>query len=463
MEPTQVVRIFATVQDPDYEVPWQSAHPSTTTGSGVVIGPDRVLTGAHVVANATFLQVQTVTDPDKVVATVEAICHDCDLALLRVADPDALADVEPAEIGALPRRRDPISVVGFPVGGEELSITEGVVSRIEVQRYAHSQRELLAVTVDAAINDGNSGGPVFGDGRVVGIAFQSLEDAENVGEAVPAPLIRRFLDGVEAGRPLDVPGFGFTTQTLENPTLRRTLGMPPGESGVLLVSVEHGGSSWGVLEPGDVLLEVEGTPIANNATVRHHGDLRTRMDVLLGRHFVGDPLPVVVRRGGERLEATLTLRPFEVLVPRNRYGVAPRYFAFGGLVVVPLTRDFLRTWSKWTKNAPKELLHHYYHGHRTAERREVVVVAQILADDLTVGYECPPWESVRSVNGTVPRDLRHFVELVEARTDFLCVETASGRRLVLDVEQARAAQRRILARYHIPSDRSADLPGGAGA
>jgi S1-C subfamily serine protease len=177
----QVVRVYSTYQDPDYECPWQSVAPRGSTGSGVIVGPGQVLTGAHVVANATFVQVQKQDDVTKVVARVAVVSHDCDLALLQIEDPAFTAGVAPARIGDLPRLREAVQVVGYPIGGEEVSITEGVVSRIEVQRYEHSQRHLLAVTVDAAINEGNSGGPVFARGKVVGIAFQALHhiEAEN--------------------------------------------------------------------------------------------------------------------------------------------------------------------------------------------------------------------------------------------------------------------------------------------
>src|SRR4030095_13017077 len=190
---------YATTQDPDYDSPWQAQVPQASTGSGVVIGPGRVLTGAHVIANATFVQVQKISDTEKVVARVVGVCHDCDLALSEVGDRRFRDGIDPAKLGELPDLRDRVAVVGFPIGGEEISITEGVVSRIEVQRYSHSQRYLLAVTVDAAINKGNSGGPVFKSGNVVGIAFQKLENAENVGEMVPAPIIRHFLAAGDRG------------------------------------------------------------------------------------------------------------------------------------------------------------------------------------------------------------------------------------------------------------------------
>jgi S1-C subfamily serine protease len=224
----EVVRVFATTQDPDHDSPWQTRSPSSSTGSGVVIAGGAILTGAHVVANATFLQVQKPSHPDKAIARVRAVCHDADLALLEVVEPaDFLADVTPAELGEMPRLRDEVAVVGYPVGGEEISITEGVVSRIEVQRYSHSQRNLLAVTVDAAINAGNSGGPVFGGGKVVGIAFQKLTGVDNIGEMVPPPVIRTFLDGVAAGKRPLVPAMGVITQNLENPLLRKQLGLGP--------------------------------------------------------------------------------------------------------------------------------------------------------------------------------------------------------------------------------------------
>ena len=147
----------------------------------------------------------------------------------------------------MPQLRDEVAVVGYPVGGEEISITEGVVSRIEVQRYSHSQRHLLAVTVDAAINAGNSGGPVFGNGKVVGIAFQKLTGVDNIGEMVPPPIIRAFLDGVDAGQAPEIPALGITTQNLENPLLRRQLGLADDERGVVVLHVDYGGSADGIL------------------------------------------------------------------------------------------------------------------------------------------------------------------------------------------------------------------------
>ncbi len=458
MQKTSVVRIFATAQESDYESPWQASRPSSGTGSGVVVAPGKILTGAHVIADATFIQVQTSTHPDKFIARLAAVCHDSDLALLEVDDQIFLDETTSAELGDdLPELQDKVSVVGFPVGGEELSVTEGVVSRIELQRYAHSDRWLLAVTVDAAINNGNSGGPVFLDEQVVGIAFQSLDDAENIGEMVPTPLIYRFLEGARSRKNVLVPGLGGTIQPLENATLRKALKMKPEHSGVRIRTVAAGNSGDGILEVDDVLMSFDGYEIANNGTIRYDHNHRTGFLVLLGDHFVGDSVNATILRDGVEKQVSLTLEPLRPLVHRARYDHVPSYYVFAGLVFQPLSVNFLRTWTDWWDTAPKEFLHHYYMGEPTAERREIIALTQVLSDGLNVGYEDLYAETVKSVNGTVPKDLSHFVLLVDASEGQIELRMNSGALVVFDAADSRTKQAAILERYRVPSDRSADL------
>ncbi|MDX2090025.1 MAG: serine protease [Kofleriaceae bacterium] len=460
----EVIRVFATSQDPDFDGPWQARTPSNSTGSAVVIGKGLLLTGAHVVANATFLQIQKPSHPDKAIARVRAVSHDCDLALLEVAEPaDFLSDIEPAELGPMPRLRDEVAVVGYPVGGEEISITEGVVSRIEVQRYSHSQRHLLAVTVDAAINAGNSGGPVFGDGKVVGIAFQKLTGVDNIGEMVPPPLIRAFLDGVQAGKRPEIPALGITTQNLENPLLRRQLGLNPSERGVVVLHVDYGGSAWGVLEERDVITAIDGLPIANNGTVQYDGHYRTRYDVVLGHRYIGDRIELAIKRAGIARTVELELKPWQPLVPRARYDQAPAYFVYAGMVFQTLTRDYLTTWDKWWNKAPKEFLNYYYLGFRTPEQNEIVVLTQILADEINVGYGHLYNEAVAKIDGHVPRDMEDFVARLSSAQGVVEIQTTSGGIIMLDTDEVRKATPRILTRYHIPRDRTPGLPGSTSA
>jgi S1-C subfamily serine protease len=458
----------------------------------VVIEGGLVLTGAHVVANATFLQIQKPSHPDKAIARVKAVSHDCDLALLEVVEPaDFLADVTPAELGPMPSLREKVHVVGYPVGGEEISITEGVVSRIEVQRYSHSQRNLLAVTVDAAINAGNSGGPVFyeladededddeddedgedgedggagGNGKarapsravVAGIAFQKMNGVDNIGEMVPPPIISAFVNGVREGREPEIPALGVTTQNLENPLLRARLGLGKGQSGVMVIQVDEGGSGWQRLQVRDVILAIDGLPIANNGTVQYQGRHRTRYDVALVGKYVGDPILLQVFRAGAVLSIELPLRRWMPLVPRSRYDRPSPYFVYAGLVFQALTRDYLTTWDKWWNKAPKEFLHYYYSGHRTGELHEVVVLTQVLADEINVGYGSAYDKAVATVNGKAPKDLAELVALIEGARGVVEIVLTSGAIIALDTEEVKAATPRILERYRVIRDRSPGL------
>jgi S1-C subfamily serine protease len=456
-----VVRVFATTQEPDYDCPWQAQRPSSGSGSGVLIGSNEILTGAHVVANATFLQVQRIANPDKAVAQVKAICHDCDLALLEVEDSTFAEGITPAPIGQLPDLREKVQVVGFPIGGEEISITEGVVSRIEVQRYRHSQRHLLAVTVDAAINRGNSGGPVFRDGMVVGVAFQKLCEADNIGEMVPAPLIRSFLERSREGSPIQIPGLGIQTQNLENPLLREHLQLTSDETGVLVSAVEYGSSAWGELSPKDVLLAIDDMPIANSGTVAYRSRYRTRFDVALSHRAIGDRLALEIKREGQRLAISPELKPVSFLVPRSQYDVLPTYFIYGGLVFQPLSRDFLSTWDRWWEKAPAELLQYYYSGLSTPERQEIVILSQVLSDELNIGYDHLYYEAIETVNGCTPRDMIALMRQVESTDGVLELRTAGHGVIALDSKTVRERNQHILGRYHIAHDRSPDLLQGA--
>lgn len=109
-----------------------------------------------------------------------------------------------------------MTVVGYPIGGDSVSVTRGVVSRIELTQYEHGGKELLGIQIDAAINAGNSGGPAFNDaGQCVGVAFQALKshDAENIGYVIPSPVINHFLKDFETnGKVTGFPRLGIAWQ-----------------------------------------------------------------------------------------------------------------------------------------------------------------------------------------------------------------------------------------------------------
>jgi S1-C subfamily serine protease len=449
----QIIKIYATSQEPSFEAPWQSSSPSSGSGSGVIISSGRILTGAHVVANATFIQVQKNSHPNKVIAKVKSICHDCDLALLEVPK-SFTRGIKAPSIGDLPDLQDKVSVIGFPIGGDEISITEGVVSRVEIQKYTHSQRSLIAVTVDAAINDGNSGGPVFKDGKIVGIAFQAMDDAQNIGEIVPATLIKHFLKRANSKSVVNIPGIGFVWQNMENPILRKHVGLKSKQSGVYIIDVEYSNSGYGIIKKGDILTKIDGYDVSNNGTIKYMGMFRTQFKSFLCDHYIGDIVTIEVFREGKRVKLQMELTEDSWLVARSSYDIIPRYFIVGGLVFQPLSRDYLETWNKWWKNAPPSLLHLYYNVLKTEEVQEMVTITKILADEINMGYEELYDETILKINGIVPKNMAHFIEIVESSPDIVEIYTSEFGKIVMDIKNWKNEKSSLLERYNINSDRS---------
>ena len=270
---------FSVYSDPpDLALPWQTEGAELYGGSGVSIDGNRILTNAHVVESAAGIEVRRASSPERFPARVTFIHHDADLALVEVDDARFFSGARPIPIGSMPQLQQRVQVWGFPEGGSTLSITSGIVSRIEVDGYTQSGRALLSTQIDAAVNDGNSGGPVITDGRIVGIAMQALEDAENVGYMIPAPVVRHFLKDVEDGKHDGIPRLGIRHQNMESEAQRAAAGMRPGQTGALVLRVDHGGPCHGVLKPRDVLLSIDGHEIANDLTVALAGIGRVLLD-----------------------------------------------------------------------------------------------------------------------------------------------------------------------------------------
>jgi len=164
-----MVKIYTIQSNPDYINPWNLEQPQMISGSGCIIDNQRILTNAHVVSNQTFVQVRAYGESRKFDAYVLYVSHNADLAILTTKEPAFFDDKPHLTLGDLPIIQQPVAVYGFPEGGDTLSITAGVVSRVEHSWYAHSFQQLLAIQVDAAVNDGNSGGPVLADGKIIGL------------------------------------------------------------------------------------------------------------------------------------------------------------------------------------------------------------------------------------------------------------------------------------------------------
>ncbi len=450
-----LVKIYTIANPPDLLTPWQKLGTQKYVGSGVIIEGHRILTNAHLVADQVSIEVKRQGMTSRYEAKVAFVGHECDLALLEVPEPGFFPDKPALALGTLPKLQDAVDVYGFPIGGESISITSGIVSRIEMGVYTHSQHELLIGQIDAALNPGNSGGPVIADGKIMGIALQTLDGGENVGYMIPAPVVQHFLDDVADGHFDGFPSLGVWWQPVENRSLRRALGLESGETGALITKINAGSSADGVLAVGDVLLSIDSSDVAEDLTISL-GELgRTSVTYAVQRHQVGDEIELEIARGQRRIRQTVVLDNAEILVPGPSYDRQPSYLIFAGVVFQPLSSQYLEALYDWSYDLPYYAYSQYL---RTPERKQIILISQVLAAPINRGYH--DWENliVEKVEGRRPRDMQDLAELLATADEpWMELVTEQGSRMILDLAQARNAGPGILQRYGVPADRSPDL------
>jgi S1-C subfamily serine protease len=446
-----VVRIEATGQLPNYVMPWAPGRMTGGVGSGFVIADNRILTNAHVVSHARFITVSKQGDPKPYTATVEHIAHDADLAMLRVYDETFFEGMSPLAIGGIPALESTVSAFGYPIGGDRISVTRGVVSRIDFQPYAHTGADShLTIQIDAAINPGNSGGPVLQDGKVVGVAFQGFSGdvAQNVGYMIPTPVINRFLQDVENGNYDRYVDLALTYSPLFNPAARQALGLEEPDRGVLVGTVFGGGSADGFIEQGDVLLSIEGFPIASDGTVELENE-NIELAEIVERKFLDDTIRVELLRNRELLEVEIPLKPFPFLLMGNSYRDEPPFVTFGGLVFQPVDRDLIDAFNPGDFRL-RFLFNTFLVDHIYRERPELIVLSSILADEINSHANEFRFQILDTINGETVRNLADVARLLAEPAEFYVFRfLGDGRPLVLEASEVEKATDRINDRYRV--------------
>ncbi len=455
-----VIRIETTSQAPDYRVPWNPGEIGEGIGTGFVITAPRVaerciLTNAHVVSDARFINLSKDGDPRPFSARVLYIAHDCDLALLVPEDPAFFRNTLPLKLGVIPTIESTVTVYGYPVGGEKLSVTRGIVSRIDFQTYAHSGIDShLTIQIDAAINPGNSGGPVIQNCSVVGVAFQGYGGniAQNVGYMIPTPVIDRFLKDIQSGTYKGYMDLAITYYPLYSPAMRRALGLPDNNRGVIISTVYAGGSADGFLRSNDVILSIDGRPVRNNGSVELDGNF-LEMTEIIERKFQGDQVSLDILRDKKPMRVVVPLRerwPFQLQA--NSYGQKPRYFIYGGLIFQPANQNFM------VSHNPDNLRLNYYfdqflYDGLYLEHPEIIVLSNILPDPINTHLSAFRYAIIDRVNGTKIRSLNDLADAFSKPSDFDVIETiGAARPIVLERKAVLAARSRIFSRYQVPKD-----------
>ncbi len=425
-----VVKIFATTRYPDVFKPWSKQAPRDISGTGVIINGHRILTNAHMVLYASQIQVQANGSGEKVTATVLSVAPGIDLALLKVDDP-TFFDNRPAlpRASKLPDNKDPVLVYGYPTGGDNLSITKGIVSRIEFTSY-NGFTAGLRIQVDAPINPGNSGGPAVVNNQMIGLAFSHLGGAENIGYIIPNEEIELFLHSLVNDQYQGKPGMYDDLQTLENPALRPFLKIGKDVHGIIVNEPFDSDPAY-PLKKWDIITQIGDTPVDDQGMVNLGDDLRVAFQYLVQKDAKDGKVPLTIVRDSKEMKVELPVSPVRPALLSSLEGKYPSYYIFGPMVFSAATDDF-----EDNLNSSNAMSFLSFIGSPLVTRRGdkpafpgeqlVVIASPFFSHDLDLGYEKEPvaWV-VKSVNGIPIKNLQHLAQVLnDSKDEFLKFEFA---------------------------------------
>jgi S1-C subfamily serine protease len=451
------------MRQPDLYKPWTKQAPQEATGTGVIIDGKRILTNAHVVLYASQVRVQANQAGDKISATVEAIAPGIDLAVLKVED-ESLFDTHPpiARANTLPDIKEPVMAFGYPAGGTSLSITKGIVSRIEFAPYNLSVSG-LRIQIDAAINPGNSGGPAIAGDKMIGLAFSHLGGAQNIGYIIPNEEIELFLNDVADGKYDGKPAMFDELQTLENPALRAFLKLDKKMEGEVVHEPYNDEPNY-PLKEWDVITKIGDTNVDDQGMIKLGSNLRVRFQYMIQKLARNGKVPLTIVRAGKEMKIELPLRATRQLLIPDLQGSYPSYFVFGPMVFSSATSQFIsgigneRVLNLFSAIGSPLVTRR---GDKPAFDGEglVIVSSPFFPHKLSNGYDNPISRVVESVNGQRVKNLKHLTEILrDSKDDFLTFEF-SGRgmeAIVFSRKECLDATEEILTDNGVRAQGSAD-------
>jgi S1-C subfamily serine protease len=413
-----LVKIFTTSREPDLARPWKRQDSGESSGSGVVIDGNRVITNNHVVEYATRVLVQPDGSSDKFTAKVIAAAPGIDLAILELTEKDTtfFTDHPPLEISDdLPSVGQTVWAYGYPVGGDAVSITKGVISRIEHTEY-NGITSGLRIQIDAAINPGNSGGPAVMNGKLVGLSFSGLNSADNVGYIIPVEEIRAFLEDIQDGSYQGRPQLFRGMQTVENSALRAKLGLTKDQTG-LMVTRDDRDNPGDPLKEWDVVSAIGPHKIDNTGMVSVRENLRLSYRYYVPRLASNGTVPLTVIRDGKQMDVQMPVSPQPNRLFKPLNGAYPRYFITGPMCFMTITEDHVARFGGLflARNSP--VISRREDKPKFADEEIVVGPARLFSHAIMKGYEVAPLAVLKSVNGVKINNLKHLVEVIRDSKD----------------------------------------------
>ncbi len=422
-----VVRIYATKREIDPSTPWQHEDISQQQYLAVLLSNGELLTTSSAARDASFLELQRFDSSQREEVTTVFVDYEVDLALLRPVRPAVLNGLKPMAIGDDLPLDAAVQVYKFR-DANQLSQVAASLQEVSLSSPPTSNYGVLSYDLKTQQSGLGNAEPVVVDGKLVALA--SSQD-QNFLAAVPATILRHFLNDHHDVNYRGFPSLGCELSPLTSPDMRSLLSAPSGQLGVRVAQVYKDSSAAGHLVVDDVIFEVNGLKISDQGYVQHQIWGKLPLRFVINQLYSGDKLSVKLWRKGVERSETLTLKRFDsnrLPVVTYRYGQPEPHLIVGGFIFQELSLAYLRQWGKfWRDVAPLDLLHILRDQNEPAEdpSKRVIFVSRVLADPINQGYSDTRHRRVLKVNG---RDVNSMQQLRDALSQSV---TQAGKKYIV--------------------------------
>jgi hypothetical protein len=406
-KPNSFLKVNATCQSYEIFSPWQKGSTQSRRALGALIGDQRVLVTAQLVANSTYIELELCDTGAKTPAMIEAIDYECNLAILKPKD-SKKAEPFFANLSIVPL--DPTSRINSQLAlwqtgrNGELLPTPMLITKISMRNYPAANANLLVYEAAGLVRSEQNSFtlPVTSQTGLVGMLMY-YDNKNQLASLIPAIIIEHFLKDLSDKEYQGIPNLGISFSYTLDEQWRDYLGLAPNEPGVYISTVTKNASAEAAgLLKGDILTAINGN------TLNARGDYLdpqfgniTASHLITGTSFVNDEVELQIKRNGKplTLKAKLKRKALEDYLIRPYYfGSRPEYFIHGGILFMPASDPYIRSLGNHSSGKLEHI------ASRAAElenegKKQIVFISKVFPTVATSGYDHLGGQIITQING----------------------------------------------------------------
>ena len=452
-------------QEPDFNAPWKFKKVKNEFHLGAAIRTPLhnlvIITTAYAVEHGSSINFLPYFNHKRIPLETIFVDREINLALLTAQDPGELKGLIPLELGENLEIGEQVNIY-TDQKNIKLEYLESELSGVEIYESLTSSYQSPHYLF--SVNRKNLGWaePVVKDGRLMALISGRGKEYTY---AIPSMIIRHFIQDNYRAQYKGFPALGVYTQSLTSPMLRQYLKVKETSVGVRIAAIEADSPFVDDLRVNDVLVSIAGKKISQKQMIKHSEWGQVAYVLAYNSLYPGDSLSLEIMRDGNPLSFTRTLKKYRAnnkLIWQYFPAAQVPHLIFGGLVFQELSLDYLETWGKsWRSKANSSLLYQWYYKNlNSLEQKRVVVMTNVLADKINLGYESLQNKLLEKVNHISVRNMAEINSALGAPLEkngkkYAIFEFSLGHgEIILSYQDLEKAHTRIAKRYGIHTKES---------